>query len=76
MALSRTLDVTVDHSLCVGNGTCLTIAPRTFAHNADRQSTVTDPAASPEAAILEAAANCPMAAIRVAVTETGAQLFP
>jgi ferredoxin len=67
------IHVSVDHALCVGNGTCLTIAPHVFAHNADRQSEVIDPAGDSEAAILRAAANCPVAAIRV-VTETDDRL--
>ena len=74
--MTRRLHVTVDDTVCVGNGTCLTIAPRTFVHNAQRQSEVVDIAASSEAAILEAAANCPVGAIRVADAETGQQLFP
>jgi ferredoxin len=68
--------VSVDHSLCVGNGTCLTIAPRVFAHNAHRQSEVLDPAGDSEAAILRAAQNCPVSAIRVAVADSDEQLFP
>jgi ferredoxin len=50
----------VDHGACVGNGTCLTIAPGVFVHNADRQSEVADPAGDPVAKVLEAAENCPV----------------
>jgi ferredoxin len=66
--MPRHLEVSVDHALCVGNGTCLTIAPHVFAHNANRQSEVINPAGDSEAAMRRAAANCPVAAIRVTVT--------
>ncbi|HET9514531.1 MAG TPA: ferredoxin [Gemmatimonadales bacterium] len=68
--------VTVDHTRCVGNGTCLTIAARVFAHNADRQSVVVDPAGDPPELILEAADTCPVSAIRVRDAETGEELYP
>jgi len=74
--MARDLLITVDHMLCVGNGTCLTIAPAVFAHNAERQSEVVDPAGDSEATVLRAAANCPVAAIRVAVAASGERLFP
>jgi ferredoxin len=63
----RRLTVTVDHDLCVGNGTCLTIAPMVFKHNAARQSEVIDPEGASESDILKAAANCPVGAIRVTI---------
>jgi ferredoxin len=63
--MTRRLRVSVDHTLCVGNGTCLRIAPHVFAHNADRQSEVIDPNGDTDAAILDAAANCPVGAIRI-----------
>ncbi|HEY7366186.1 MAG TPA: ferredoxin [Methylomirabilota bacterium] len=52
------------------------MAPRAFAHNANRQSEVTDPAGEPPATILEAAENCPVSAIRVEDADTGERLFP
>jgi ferredoxin len=74
--MARELEVSVDQSLCVGNGTCLTIAPGVFRHNANRQSEAYDPAGGSEEQILDAARNCPIAAISVVVKETGARLFP
>ncbi|MEE9576836.1 MAG: ferredoxin [Gemmatimonadota bacterium] len=74
--MSRRLNVSVDHSRCVGNAMCLATAPGVFAHNADRQSEVVDPAGDTEEKILEAAFNCPTGAIRVEVDETGKRLFP
>jgi ferredoxin len=74
--MSLVLRVSVDHTLCVGNGTCLTIAPHVFAHNEDRQSEVIDPAGDPEALVRRAAANCPVAAISVTVADDGEHLSP
>jgi ferredoxin len=72
----RTLRVSVDHELCVGNGTCLLRAPAVFAHNAYRQSEVIDPAGAPESVIVHAASSCPVGAIRVELAETGELLSP
>jgi ferredoxin len=72
----RALRVWVDHDLCVGNGTCLTIAPAVFRHNDSRQSEVIDAAGASESVILNAAANCPVGAIRVALAESGERLHP
>ena len=47
-----------------------------FRLNDDRQSEAVNPEGDPEAAILEAAENCPMSAIIVEDAETGEQLFP
>ena len=66
----------MDHGLCVGNAMCVATAPRMFAHNENRQSTVVDPAGASEAEVLEAAHNCPVSAIRVVDAETGRVLFP
>ena len=57
--------IEVDHGLCVGNAMCVATAPGVFAHNEDRQSTVVDAGGDPESLVLEAAANCPVSAIRV-----------
>jgi ferredoxin len=72
----KKLRVWVDHDLCVGNGTCLVRAPSVFAHNASRQSEVIDPAGASESIIRQAAASCPVGAIRVELAETGESLLP
>ncbi|WP_419162455.1 ferredoxin [Candidatus Palauibacter sp.] len=68
--------IEIDHGRCVGNAMCVATAPRVFAHNENRQSTVVDPDGDPEGAVLEAAGNCPVSAIRVVDAETGRCLFP
>ncbi len=74
--MTRQLRVWVDHGACVGNAMCLDTAPRVFAHNADRQSEVIDPAGDTREKILEAASNCPTGAIHVEDAATGERLFP
>ena len=74
--MARALRVWVDHNLCVGNGTCLTIAPRVFVHNPARQAEVVNPEGDTPESILEAAQNCPVRAIRVVDRDTGERLFP
>lgn len=68
--------IEVDHGFCVGNAMCVATAPGVFVHNELRQSTVVDAEGDPAARVLEAAANCPVSAIRVLDAETGRTLFP
>lgn len=74
--MARKLKVWVDHTACVGNAMCKSIAPKVFKLNENRQSEVVDPAGDTEEKILEAAENCPVSAIFVEDAETGEQLFP
>lgn len=74
--MARQLRITVDHTICVGSGTCLMMAPRVFIHNANRQSEVANPTGDPPERILAAAENCPVAAITVEDLETNERLFP
>jgi len=74
--VARKLKVWVDHTACVGNAMCESIAPRVFRLNDDRQSEVADATADTEAKIIEAAENCPVSAIFVEDAETGERLFP
>lgn len=74
--MSRRLRIRVSHDRCVGNAMCLATAPSTFEHDEHRQSVVVDPEGDPEEDVLQAARNCPTAAITVEVEETGERLFP
>jgi ferredoxin len=74
--VTRTLLITVDHDLCMGNGQCVFLAPEVFRHDANRQSEVVDPAGAPEATVLRAAGYCPTGAISIADAESGEPLFP
>jgi ferredoxin len=73
--MARKLRVSVDHDVCVGNAMCVTIATSTFSLNDDRQSQVVNPEGDTEQNIIEAAENCPVAAIAVEDAETGESLF-
>jgi ferredoxin len=70
------LDVKVDHTVCMGNGQCVFLAPEVFQHNDDLQSEVVDPEGAPEELVLKAARSCPTGAIRVADAKTGEIRFP
>ncbi|HAA94793.1 MAG: ferredoxin [SAR202 cluster bacterium] len=74
--MARKLQLSVDHDLCVGNAMCVTFATKAFVLNEDRQGTPADPDGDTEEAIMEAAENCPVAAISVVDAATGEQLFP
>jgi len=74
--MPRKLRVWVDHSACVGNAMCETIATKSFRLNENRQSEAIEPAGDDPATILEAAENCPVSAIFVEDAETGEKLFP
>ncbi len=74
--MTRVLNVTVDHAVCIGNGQCVLLAPDVFRHDENRQSEVVDPAGAPEELVLKAARYCPTGAIRVADAETGKVVFP
>lgn len=74
--MPRKLRVWVDHTACVGNAMCETIATKSFRLNDNRQSEAINPPGDDEAAILEAAENCPVSAIFVEDAETGERLFP
>jgi ferredoxin len=73
--MARHLKVTVDHTLCVGNATCIRTAPNAFVHDEQRQSVVRDPAGDPPERVLAAAESCPVSAIRVEDADTGEVLF-
>ncbi|NQW24307.1 MAG: ferredoxin [SAR202 cluster bacterium] len=74
--MARKLKLSVDHDVCVGNAMCVTIATKAFVLNDERQGTPADPDGDTEELILEAAENCPVAAISVVDADTGEQIFP
>ena len=74
--MAQKLRVWVDHTACVGNAMCESIAAHTFRLNDNRQSEAVDPAGDSVEKILEAAENCPVSAIVVEDAETGERLFP
>lgn len=63
----------VDHDLCVGHGGCRRIAPTAFRRTAVGQSDFVDDHSESDAHIVEAAENCPVAAITVHARDAGEQ---
>ena len=74
--MARKLSVAVDHGLCVGNAMCTTIATKAFTLNDDRQAIPADVDADSAELIIDAAENCPVAAILVADANNCERLFP
>ncbi|MHB8234506.1 MAG: ferredoxin [Solirubrobacteraceae bacterium] len=62
----------IDESSCIAQGDCVELVPDVF--ELDDCAKVVGP--GPDAAILEAANECPVQAISVFDSETGAQVFP
>lgn len=74
--MARKIQVSVDHDICVGNAMCITIATNAFELNEERQAVSANPDGDTEELILEAAENCPVAAITVTDADSGEKLFP
>ena len=68
--------VTVDRNLCIGAGSCVAVAPLTFALDNEAKAIVLDTAKDEDDnTVMEAAKSCPVAAI-ILTDETGKQVFP
>jgi ferredoxin len=74
--MARTIRVWVEHTVCVGNAMCTTMAPKVFVLNEKRQSEATNPAGDTLEKILEAAENRPVSAITAEEAASGERLFP
>lgn len=68
--------VTVDKDLCIGSGGCVAYAPDAFELDTTRQSCPRAEVITPSDAVLEAAENCPVEAIRIVEPETETVVFP
>ncbi len=53
----------VDQNTCIGCGTCVALAPKTFKLNDEGKSVVTNPQGDDEATIQGAIDSCPVDAI-------------
>ena len=72
--MSRRVAAHVDQDVCVGNAMCRALAAQVFVADANGQSVVADPVAAPLEMILQAAADCPVAAISVEDAQTHERL--
>ncbi|MBM3282637.1 ferredoxin [Candidatus Gottesmanbacteria bacterium] len=70
------LTVVVDRNLCIGAGTCIAVAPKTFALDNEAKAIILDSEQQdPPQTIIDAAKSCPVAAV-IIHDETGKQIFP
>ena len=75
--MARHLRIDVNHHKCVGTTLCVHFAAKAFALNDHGQAVVLDASTEEdEKNVLEAAEQCPAAAITVHDATTGDQLFP
>jgi ferredoxin len=67
--------ITIDRTLCMGDGTCTVIAPNTFELDSEGKSTVKNPTGDPDEKILEAVKACPVKAMSLK-DEHDKQVYP
>lgn len=69
--------VWVDRDLCIGAGSCIAIAPQTFALDDAGKAILLDTSTTDEkSVVLDAAQACPVAAIYIEEIKTGKRIFP
>ncbi len=59
------VEIEVDRGLCIGSGDCVDTAPDVFQLDQEDKAVVVDADGAPTDVVVEAAANCPVSAIRV-----------
>lgn len=69
------MKIKVDRDLCIGAGTCVVVAPKTFDLDDELKAVVTYPKGDDEDTIIEAAKVCPVFAI-ILKDETDEQIYP
>lgn len=60
------MKIKLDKDKCIGCGTCVAIAPKTFKLEADGKAEVIEPPRDDKATIKEAVDSCPVDAIELA----------
>ncbi|MCJ7804707.1 ferredoxin [Patescibacteria group bacterium] len=58
------MKISIDKNLCLGCGTCVAIAPKSFKLGSDGKTEVIEPAGDKEETIKEAIDSCPVSAIK------------
>ena len=58
------MKINIDKNLCIGCGTCVSIAPKSFKLNVDGKAETVEPMEDEEKVIKEAIDSCPVAAIK------------
>ena len=59
------MKVIVDKAMCIGCGTCVAIAPKSFKLTEDGKVEVIDPVGDSSEAVADAAESCPVNAISI-----------
>ncbi len=68
-------NIIVDRDLCIGAGTCVVVAPKTFDLDDELKAIVINPKGNFEDTIMEAAKVCPVFAI-ILKDEKDKQIYP
>lgn len=76
MATINNLRVEINSHLCLGDGACCEVAPRTFELLPDGNVRVLVDSADSRQTVIDAASACRMDAIKVIDAATGEQLVP
>ena len=58
------MKISIDKNLCIGCGTCVAIASKTFKLDSDGKAEVSEPAGDKERTIKETIDSCPVSAIK------------
>ena len=61
------MKIVVDKTKCIGCGTCIAIAPKSFKFGEDGKSEPIEPPGDEEEKIKEAAESCPVQAINIEI---------
>lgn len=69
------MKIEINRELCIGCGTCASIAPETFELDSEGKSTVKNPKGNNDETILDAAKSCPAGAITIK-DDKGNQIWP
>lgn len=68
--------VKVDRDLCIGAGSCVAIADKTFSLDGENKAILHAGSTNTPEEILMAAQSCPTKAVIILDTETGKQVWP
>lgn len=70
------LRIVVDRLRCIGAGKCVDAAPEVFQLDEKDIAVIINPVGAPPDAIVTAAENCPVDAIKIIDDQAGQQLYP
>jgi len=70
------MKITIVKDLCIGDGSCVSVAPKVFALDDEGKAIVIDTHGADDETIKLAAESCPVAAIILTDEQTNKQIFP